>query len=248
MAYYNQGKVELAYKTSREALRIAERSGDLYSKTFAYCCHGISCFAKGFFQRVEQLLSKGTEFSERLDHSWWKPWSKHFLGEFYYEMGQYQKARSYYDEAVSIFDSHGYWPSNAVTSKMGLTRAKTAINGKDMDLESLYGYISDAKAKLYEGWILRYMSEIFLNTGEDLISKAEQWIKKAIAANERNGTLFELGRAYLFYAEIKNRKSEQTGVHRSMKRATEIFKECGAVGWVEKYEKELTSLQSQDIF
>ena len=238
MVYYHQGKVELAYETSHEALRIADRSGDLYSQTFAYCCHGISCFAKGSYQEAERLLSKGTEFSERLDHSWWKPWSKHFLGEFYYEMGQYQKARFYYDEAVSIFDSHGYWPSNAITSKMGLARAKSAMNGKGMDLDSLSVYISEAKAKLYEGWILRYMSEILLNAGEGLISEAEHWIKKSVAANEKNGTLFELGRAYLFYAEIKNRKKDQAGAHRCMKRAMEIFKECGAEGWIQKYEKE----------
>jgi hypothetical protein len=43
MAYAFPGKVDLAYKTAREAVSIAEESGDIFSKTIAYSfcgCNG----------------------------------------------------------------------------------------------------------------------------------------------------------------------------------------------------------------
>jgi hypothetical protein len=39
------------------------------------------------------------------------------------------------------------------------------------------------------------------------------------------------------------RKGETLKAKENLSRAIEMFKECGADGWVEKYEKELTALQ-----
>ena len=38
------------------------------------------------------------------------------------------------------------------------------------------------------------------------------------------------------------RKGDQSGAKEKLTKAVEIFKECGADGWVEKYEKELEAL------
>ncbi|MCG7851999.1 MAG: hypothetical protein MIO92_05700, partial [Methanosarcinaceae archaeon] len=240
--YYNQGRIDLAHETSRQAVKIAEESGDIFSKTFAYCCHGISCFGRGSFQEAVELLSIGREFSEKLDQYWWKPWSNHFLGEVYFETGQYQKARDHYYKAASLFDHYGNWPSITILSKIGLVRAQILNNENDFNIETLYGYVSAAKAKVYEGWIRRYMGEILLNMDEEQISEAEEWITEAITADNENGTLFELGRDYSVYSAILRRKGEESLAQESLHRAMEIFKECGADGWVEKYEKELSAL------
>jgi tetratricopeptide (TPR) repeat protein len=242
LVYYNQGRIDLAHETSRQAFKIAEESGDIFSKTFAYCCHGISCFGRGSFQKGVELLSIGREFSEKLDQYWWKPWSNHFLGEVYFENGQYQKAKDHYYRAVSLFDHYGNWPSAIILSKVGLVRAQVLNNEKGFNLETLYSYISALKAKVYEGWIRRYISEILLNIDEERIPEAEEWINKAIAADSENGTLFELGRDYSVCSSILRRKGEESQAQESLHRATEIFKKCGADGWVEKTEKEMSSL------
>jgi len=66
--YYNlQGKVDLGYQTSHEALRIAEESDDIYSKAWGYSLHGVSCIHKGNFEEAVDCLLKGNNFSERLD-------------------------------------------------------------------------------------------------------------------------------------------------------------------------------------
>ena len=240
--YYNQGRIDLAHETSRQAVRIAEESGDIFSKTFVYCCHGISCFGRGSFHEALELLSIGREFSEKLYQYWWKPWSNHFLGEVYFETGQYQKARDHYYKAASLFDHYGNWASATILSKIGLVRAQILNNEKDFNPETLYGYVSAAKAKVYEGWIRRYMGEILLNMDEDRISEAEEWINRAITADSENGMLFELGRDYLVYSAILRRKGEESQAQESLHRATEVFKKCGADGWVEKTEKEMSSL------
>ena len=241
MAYYSHGKIQKAFELSQDALNIAEESGDIFSKTFAYSCHGISSFGKGSFEKAILLLEKGREFSEKLDQYWWKSWSNHFLGETYFELGQYQEARDHFKVPATFLEYHGIWPSSNIASKIGFTRAKV-FNNEDVNVENLYEYFSLGKARQFEGQIRRYMAEILMKMDGGRISEAESWIEEAIDADDRNEMLFELGRDYSVKAEIQSRKGERPGAVESLKEATEIFKECGADGWVTKYEKELATL------
>ena len=241
LVYYNQGRIDLAHETSRKAVRIAEESGDIFSKTFAYCCHGISCFGRGSFQEAVELLSMGRKFSEKLDQYWWKPWSNHFLGEVYFETGQYRKAREHYYKAASLFDHYGNWPSATILSKIGLVRAQILNNEKDFNLKTLYGYVSAAKAKVYEGWIRRYMGEILLNMDDQHLSEAEDWIKNAIETDQKYDMVWSLATDHALYADWFKKKGDLSSAKEQLTRAVEIFRECGADGWVEKYEKELAA-------
>jgi tetratricopeptide (TPR) repeat protein len=71
------------------------------------------------------------------------------------------------------------------------------------------------------------------------ISGAENWIQKAIEANQRNGMRFLLGTDYALYGELFKRKGDRLKAQKNLGRAIEILKECGADGWVGKYGKEL---------
>jgi len=51
-----------------------------------------------------------------------------------------------------------------------------------------------------------------------------------------------LARNYVVYAELYKKEGDQSKAKENLKKAIEILKECGADGWVEKYEKELASL------
>ena len=75
------------------------------------------------------------------------------------------------------------------------------------------------------------------------LSESQAWIQKAIEEDQRNGTRFFLGRDYALYAEWFKRNGNRSNARENLERAIEIMKECGAEGWVEKYEKELTALQ-----
>jgi hypothetical protein len=54
--------------------------------------------------------------------------------------------------------------------------------------------------------------------------------------------MWSLGGDYAFYADLFKRKGNQTKAKENLNKAIEIFKECGADKWAEKYEKELAAL------
>ena len=88
----------------------------------------------------------------------------------------------------------------------------------------------------------RFISEIFLNSKLNLISEAEYWAKKAIETDEGNGLRWwHMARDYAHYAEVLKRKGDLSGAKETLKKALELYKECAADGWVEKYEKKLAS-------
>ena len=54
--------------------------------------------------------------------------------------------------------------------------------------------------------------------------------------------MWNLARDYGHYSELFKRKDDLPKTKENLSKAIEIFKECGADGWVEKYEKELATL------
>ena len=63
------------------------------------------------------------------------------------------------------------------------------------------------------------------------MSEAEEWIEKAIEADNKNGIMWYLGRDYALYAELFKRKGDQSKAKMNLNKAIEILKECGADGW-----------------
>jgi tetratricopeptide (TPR) repeat protein len=127
-------------------------------------------------------------------------------------------------------------------AKAGLARSKVMNKEKDVNLELLYAYSRNNKVKVLEGWFQRYLGEILLNIDDQHLSEAEHWIQKAIESDQRNRMMFHLSKDYALYAELFKRKGDRLKAQENLGKAIEIFKECGADGWVEKYEKELATL------
>ncbi len=57
--YCIQGKVDLAYQTSHEGLKLAEESGDTFSKAEAYTSCGYSSLFKGFLDQAGTEEGRG---------------------------------------------------------------------------------------------------------------------------------------------------------------------------------------------
>jgi tetratricopeptide (TPR) repeat protein len=112
----------------------------------------------------------------------------------------------------------------------------------NIDLESMYALYDGIKYQVYESSAQRYIGEILLVLDDRFLPEAEDWIKKAIEADKINGMMWQLARDYALYAEFFKRKEDLPKAKENLSKAIEIFKECGADGWVEKYEKELASL------
>jgi len=241
-SYYLHGKIDLGFQTTQEAVRIAEESGDIYSKAMAYANYGVSCYGKGLLEEAEKHLLKGLEFCERINFHAWNGCARLHLGETYFEMGDFLRSKEHYEKASWLLENIRSFPSWANFGKVGLARSKVMNKEKDLDLESLYAYSRNNKVKAIEGWIQRYIGEILLNIDDQNISRAENWILNAIEADQRNRMMLNLGKDYALYADLFNRKGDRSKARENLGKAIEIFKECGADGWVEKYEKELAAL------
>ena len=54
--------------------------------------------------------------------------------------------------------------------------------------------------------------------------------------------MWDLAQDYALYTDFYKRNGEPSRAKETLTKAIEIFTECGADGWVERYEKELASL------
>jgi len=239
--YNYQGKIDIGYKTSQEALSIADESGDRFSMTVAHNIYGASCYHKGFFEEAEEHLLKAAISCERMNLFSYGAYTNYYLGEVYFDCGQYRKSKHYSDKAISIYKNSRIFPYLANLTRMTLTRAQAKEMEKDIDLGILLDLAKENPMQLLKGWMSRYISEIlFITNGQDIF-EVEIWIKRAIEFDQRNGMKWNLARDYATYSEVFKRKGDKAKAIEKLSKAIYIFKECGADGWVEKYEKELLS-------
>jgi len=164
------------------------------------------------------------------------------LAELYCELEEYESAKHHYGKSFWLWDSNSLLPSWSNLAQLGLAKTKVLNNEKDIDVKSINSYLFENKQKLLEGWMLRYMAEILLNIDDRHIAEAEILIKQAIGVNKRRGVMLHLGKDYIVYAELFRRKGNISNAEENLKKAIEIFKECGGDGWVERAEKYLVSL------
>jgi tetratricopeptide (TPR) repeat protein len=241
-SYYQHGKIDLQFQTTEEALRIAEESRDIYSKALAYTSHGFSCYGKGLLEEAQKHSLQGAEFCEKINYYTWNGLALGNLGETYFEARDLLKSKDYYEKWICGCENIRSYPSWGNLAKVGLARTKVMNKERDVNLESLYAHSLNNKVKVLEGRFQRYIGEILLNIDDQHMSEAEHWIQKAIEADQKNRTMFHLGKDYALYAEFFKRKGDRLKVQENLGKAIEIFKECSADGWVEKAKKELATI------
>jgi class 3 adenylate cyclase/tetratricopeptide (TPR) repeat protein len=241
--YMFRGMIDLAYKTSEEAVFAAKESGDTHTLGMAYACHGAACYCKGLFDEAESNFSHAIRICEKTGQYIWEGWSTGWLGLMYFELGQYAKSLEYHEKTVSLATPQRYFPSFITFDRLCLERAKVKNKNYEIDLSELPSkYLLKNKVKIIEGSITRHIGEIFMNVGDQYLAEAEEWIKKAIKVDEKNCTFWYLGADHALYSDVFKRKGDILGAKDQLGKAVAIFKECGADGWVSKYEKELTML------
>jgi tetratricopeptide (TPR) repeat protein len=241
-SFFLSGKITLGFRTSAEAVRLAEESGDSYSKGLVYTIHGIFCYGRGLFEKAEEYLLRGVGLCKRVNEKLWNSTAHFTLGETYFEKGDFLRSEECFRKAYELLKDSRLFPSFAGCVNVGVIRAKAMIKPKEIDLESLYALSKNIKLKVNQGLISSYIGAILMNLDGKHASEAEAWIQKAIEEDQRNGTRFFLGRDYALYAKWFKRKGDCSQARENLGRAVEIFKECGADGWVEKAERKLAEI------
>jgi tetratricopeptide (TPR) repeat protein len=237
-----KGQIDRAYQISNEAIRIAEKSGDIYSRTISYTSHGISCIGKRFIEEAKDSFLKALDFGERINYFSWKAISHYGLGEIYFEKGEYQQAIDHHNKAILLLEDSRLLHSLVNLIKLSLEKSKVMNNEKEIDLDQLRRLVAENKANYFEGIMRRFIGAILLNLNDQHTSDAKNWIEKAIEADQKHGMMLYLGLDYALYADVFNCNKDQFKAKEMLGRAIEILKKCGADGWVDKYEQELGTL------
>jgi tetratricopeptide (TPR) repeat protein len=202
----------------------------------------VCCYCKGLLDEAENTLLQALSFCEKAAQLGWWICACGFLAHIYFDMGEYEKAQVYYDKGISTLERTRIYPFFLNMWKASIARSKVLNNDQDIKLSEIFEYYESIKAKVHKGWAARHVAEILLNIDDQHISEAEDWIKKAIEVDKRNGTMWSLGGDYAFYAKLFKRKGDQPKAKENLAKAIDILKECGADGWVKKYEEEMAEL------
>ena len=240
--YNHQGKIHLGYESSEQAKQIGESSGDIYSQAHSYTYHGFSCLCKGYLTEAERLLRNAIDLSSSINLVLLSSLAYHWGSNTYYYMGEYRKSEDCVRKLLDLLEQEKFLPSWHNLARVGLARAKVMNNEMDIDLPTLYGYATSNKVRAYEGWMSRSVVEILLNIDQKHLPEAEFWIEKAIEDDTRNGARLSLAHDYAQYAELCKRKGDLAMAKEKLSKAIEIFKECGADGWVKRAEEELAKI------
>ncbi|UCD32658.1 MAG: tetratricopeptide repeat protein [Desulfobacterales bacterium] len=240
--YTFHGKIDLAYQTSKEAVQMAQESGDIYIKGIACSSYGWSCYCKGLLDEAVDLFLQSLSYCEKTSQLGWGAWTSGILGHVYFDMGKFKKAQECYEKGISTLERTGIYPSWANMWKVSLARSKLLNNDQNIKLSEIFQYYDNINFKAFQGWAAKHVGEVLLNIYDQHTSEAEDWVKKAIEADKRNCTMWSLGFDYAFYAELLRRKEDPAKARKNLSKSIDIFKECGADGWVEKYEKEFAEL------
>jgi tetratricopeptide (TPR) repeat protein len=165
------------------------------------------------------------------------------MGEIYFLMEQYGESRKHYANAIRILNLNSLYPSFARGCELAMARSMVLNHEKLPNLDDLLTYIDRNRVKIYECKLRRQLAEILLNLDEPKIDEAESWVHEAIVADTQNGLRFDLARDLCICGEVYNRKGDPLRAKGMYGEAIELFKECGADGWVERYQKELVKLK-----
>jgi len=228
--YYNQGKIDLAYKTGTEGLRLADESGDIIAKAEGYVNHGICCWGKGLIDEAEDHLLKGLAFSRKCQAPQHELAANSYLADIYCFKGNYLKAIDHCSDLISFLKTTEQTPSGMYQTELVLAKAQLMNGEKIDDLETLYSYPAKNKLKIFDGRNKRFLGEILLNLDNEHLEEAEEWINKAIKADTENGMPFELGLDRAFYSELFKRQNNLPQAREQLTKAITIMKECGADG------------------
>jgi tetratricopeptide (TPR) repeat protein len=236
--YLHQGKINLASQEIAESLKMAEETDDIYAKGLAYSAYGFLLYIKGNLMEAEDYLLKGFRYLQKSNQIYFASWAAGCLGEYFNARGDYQKAKFYFQKAKSLLvKSRRLFPS--LINRWEVSVAKTKILDKedDVSLSEVFEFYNSNTLKICKGWIAKDIGEMLLSINEENSAETEDWIMKAAEADEQNGLEWHLACDYALYAEFAKRKGDLSQAREKLGQAIDIFKQCGADGWVEKFEK-----------
>jgi tetratricopeptide (TPR) repeat protein len=237
-----EAKTALAHQFAQETLELANETGDPFIKGIAYANFGTYCYFKGLFDEARTHFSEFISSYEKSAPISWIAWTDASLGSLYVDLGKYDDAVKRYMKTTSIMEEVCFLPSIIKFFHVCMARAKALRHDHDIDINELFSFQQSNKLPFCEGWMARNIGDILLSMNDEHVSEAAVWFQKAIEADTRNGMQWQVANDHAFYANYFRQKGDLKGAKEQLTTAIDLFKECGADGWVDRTKKSLMEL------
>jgi class 3 adenylate cyclase/tetratricopeptide (TPR) repeat protein len=240
--YQVEGNMNTAHEFAQETLTLAQETGDAFIKGMAYSCYGGSCYHKGLFDEAKAYLLEWTSAYEKSAPISWIGWAYAYWGCIYIDLREYDDAVNCYKKAISILENDSFSPSMMKYFQSCLIRAKVLRHDQDIKVNELFACYENYNFTWCKGWTARNIGDVLLHMDNDHLSDAEAWFQKAIEADTKNGMKWQLATDHALYADWFKKKGDILKAKEQLTKAIDLFRECGADGWVTRTERELVSL------
>jgi len=242
MCYIMEGKINLAYEFAHEVLMLAKETGDAAIKGMAYPFYISSCYLKGLFEEAKTYSLEYTSLYEKSASISSTAWVCAPMGAMHIDLKEYDEAVNCYKNIIPIMESGNYMPTVIKYFQSCLLRAKVLRHDQDIEVSDVFACYQNYKITWGEGWTARNIADVLLHIDNEHLSEAETWFQNAIEADTKNMMRWELAKDHATYADWFRKKGDIQGAKEQLTKAIDIFKECGADGWVTRMEKTLTDL------
>jgi tetratricopeptide (TPR) repeat protein len=243
MPYYFKGEIETSYQLGKEALTAAQETGDLFVQGFAYTAFGTACYFKGFIDEAENSLLKGFKYCLRANQSFFGSCACYALSLTYMTKSEYGKAEDTLKNGCTIFlDSEKVYPQFSNLFDAMILFARVMKDELDIPFGDLSRYYKSNRAKYFFPRTAEFIAKTLLYSDRKNLSDAEYWVMKALELDTSYKFPIFQGFDLKLYAEVLERKGEILKSKEMQRKSIDIFRQCDADGWVEKYEKELEAL------
>jgi class 3 adenylate cyclase/tetratricopeptide (TPR) repeat protein len=240
--YALDGRIEEALRSSQEALQIAIQTDDPWLKGWAHYACGAALLRKGLFPEAEENLMLALEMTRKTDYTAALLVCFLNLGQLRFDMGRYQEAQECCDGLLEVYERARILPSLARLAQILKVDAGVR-GGLETVIDALTNFdLKEVRIKIFQGMAAKAMGEIYLYIDDKHMEEAEDWIRKAVEADEQNRIPWELARDYALYAELFKRKADPAQAKEKLGKAIELMRGCNADGWVEKYEEKLAAI------
>jgi tetratricopeptide (TPR) repeat protein len=242
VCYQFEGKMNPGYEIAQEALTLAKETGDAHIKGMAYSCYGGACYQKGLFDEAKTHLLEWASSYEKSTPISWMGWAYGCLGFIYIDLREYDDAVNCYKKIIPILENGSFMPSMIKHLQSCLMKAKALRHDQDIELSELFACYENYNVTWGEGCTARNIGDVLLHIDNDHFVDAGGWFQKAIDADTKNGFRWQLAMDHACYADWFKKKGDIPKMKEQLTKAINIFRECGADGWVTKTERELASL------
>ena len=226
--HYFKGDLDRAYRSGKEAVELAEKNDDVYSRAYASTIFGVSCYGKGMHESAVEHLLDAAHHSTRINYFVLIAIARFFLGLSYFDLGQYKNALDCFHKSIRVLESNSLMPSFANLARIKIAATKIRQGQTDIHIEALLRYPELNNYRILDGWLSRYLFEILFNLDDRHLPEAKHWIDKAIEADGANGMMYHLGIDYALCAQWYAKTGDRQNAAGCMEKADQIFRKCGA--------------------